>query len=110
MMRIQALAITFLLGITFVEAATVGEFNDFETSVDNWVHPIENPFVPIISADSGANGGNALLIRAGGTGRAGSRLLAINQDQWTGSFAGIRSIHADIANTSSIPIDHSSWV
>ena len=109
--------VTVLTGIVLVHAPTtsyaisLGLEDLFTVNEENWFAgglgpPQQSPPVPPDQMPSGgpngAGDGYLQVTASGGTG-AGSRLVAMNADQWTGNYlaAGVNAISVDLRNLGS---------
>jgi hypothetical protein len=75
-------------------AATLGQIDDFESGTQGWTVGSSHPSPPEQVPDGGPDGDGDgwLQITANGTSGAGSRLSAINSDQWSGDYTGATEI------------------
>lgn len=87
-------------------AATINQIDTFTTGTQGWVAPDpDNPNPPVTALGGPAGAGDAYLKLVANGGiyapeLAGSRLVALNETQWTGDFigAGINAISMDVMN------------
>ena len=115
-MRHIFLAICFPLAVGLfnsiapsAEAVMLSLTDDFEDGTTmGWGHGKPSPNPPVVIPTGGPDGNDAYLkIAATGGFGAGSRLLALNTQQWNGDYlsAGINTIAADVRNPGSTPLE-----
>ncbi len=98
--------VAFLIALvqTFpASALTLGQTDTFEDGTTrNWGSGAPNPVPPVTMASGGPAGldDHYLQLRSLGGGGPGSRLVAMNSDQWSGDYdaAGITGIRMDVNN------------
>jgi len=103
--QLAAIAIASAIGQP-AAAVNLGEIDDFSVSAEGWFTgggPMGIPLTPsTVFPDGGPNGtGDAYMqLVSTGVSGPGSRLVVINDNQWTGNYiaAGITAIEMDVRN------------
>ncbi|MGI9427024.1 MAG: hypothetical protein ACR2NM_00085 [Bythopirellula sp.] len=107
-----AIAMTLVIGFaTSAHAISFGQVDDFQDgSTQGWGDGglSANPPINQLNAGPSGAGDHALEIRTNGApGGAGSRLVALNPNQWAGDFlaAGVSSISVDLSSPNNVPLN-----
>lgn len=101
-MKAAVVAAALLAPAQFADAVAVGLVDNFQDGgVAGWGPDFSNVASSAIDAGPDGVGDHALLASTlGSSGRAGSRLTIVNDDQWTGNWtaAGVTAIEFDALN------------
>jgi hypothetical protein len=94
------LLVALFLGSSSGFALEVGQIDEFDTDVSDWIHGTVSPNPPIRIPGGGPGGESDafLQIRSTAPFGAGSRFAALNRVQWTGDYlsVGATSIRASV--------------
>jgi hypothetical protein len=98
-----ALSAAFVLAFAQgARAVAIGQSDDFENGTQNWTTGVSSPLPPTQVATGGPDGGGDawLRIEGNGTSGPGSRIAAINEQQWAGDYTGASALEVDLQVTS----------